>query len=123
MFRFIIRWFATALGIAAAGYILPGIQVDGVWAASLAALLLGLLNATLRPLVLLLTLPLTLVTLGAFALVINGAMLALAAAFVDGVHLSGFGSAVLGAIVISLVAGLVNWVLRPTAWTIGDVPR
>jgi uncharacterized membrane protein YvlD (DUF360 family) len=48
-------------------------------------------------------------------LVINGAMLALAATFVDGVHLSGFGSAVLGAIVISLVAGLVNWVLRPTA--------
>ncbi|RPJ77520.1 MAG: phage holin family protein [Desulfobacteraceae bacterium] len=99
----------------AAGYILPGIQVDGVWAASLVALLLGLLNATLRPILLLLTLPLTLVTLGAFALVINGAMLALAAAFVEGVHLAGFGSAVLGAIVISLVAGLVNWALRPTA--------
>jgi putative membrane protein len=66
---------------------------------------------------------LTLVTLGVFALLINGAMLALAAAFVDGVHLSGFGSAVLGAIVISLVAGLVNWVLRPTAWTIENVPR
>jgi putative membrane protein len=58
---------------------------------------------------------LTLVTLGAFALVINGAMLALAATFVEGVHLAGFGSAVLGAIVISLVAGLVNWVLRPAA--------
>jgi putative membrane protein len=88
-----------------------------VWAASLAALLLGLLNATLRPILLLLTLPLTLVTLGAFALVINGAMLALAATFVEGVHLAGFGSAVLGAIVISLVAGLVNWVLRPAYLT------
>ena len=123
MFLFIIRWLATALGIGVAAHILPGIQVDGVWAAFLAALLLGLLNATLRPILLLLTLPLTLVTLGVFALVINGAMLALAAALVDGVRLSGFGSAVLGAIVISVVAGLVNWALRPTAQTIDGAPR
>ncbi len=103
MLRFIIRWLATALGIGAAGSMLPGIQVDGVKPAILTALLLGLINATLRPVVLILTLPLTLLTLGAFALVINGAMLALAARFVEGVHLAGFGSAVLGAIVVSVV--------------------
>jgi len=56
---------------------------------------------------------LTLLTLGAFALMINGAMLALAARFVEGVHVAGFGSAVLGAIVVSLMGGLVNWALQP----------
>jgi len=113
MLRFIIRWFATALGIGAAGSMLPGIQVDGAKAAILTALLLGLINATLRPILLILTLPLTLLTLGVFALVINGAMLALAARFVEGVHLAGFGSAVLGAIVVSLVSGVVSWALQP----------
>jgi len=113
MLRFTIRWFATALGIGAAGSLLPGIQVDGAKAAILTALLLGLINATLRPILLILTLPLTLLTLGVFALVINGAMLALAARFVEGVHLAGFGSAVLGAIVVSLVSGVVSWALQP----------
>jgi len=70
--------------------------VDGVWAALVAALLLGLANVTLRPIVLILTLPLTVLTLGLFALVVNGAMLALVAGLVEGVRISGFGSAVLG---------------------------
>ncbi|MBP1777132.1 MAG: Membrane protein of unknown function [candidate division NC10 bacterium] len=113
MLRFAVRWFATALGIGAAGSLLPGIHVDGTRAVILTALLLGLINATLRPILLILTLPLTLLTFGAFALVINGAMLALAARFVEGVQLAGFGSAVLGAVVISLVGGVVNWVLQP----------
>jgi putative membrane protein len=73
---------------------------------------LGLINATIRPILLILTLPLTLLTFGAFALVINGAMLALAARFVEGVHLAGFGSAVLGAVVVSLVGGVVHWLLQ-----------
>ena len=111
--RFIIRWLATALGIGAAGSLLPGVHVDGAKPAILAALLLGLINVTLRPIVLILTLPLTVLTLGAFALVINGAMLALAARFVEGVHFAGFGSAVLGAIVVSLVGGVVNWAFHP----------
>jgi putative membrane protein len=113
MLRFAVRWFATALGIGVAGSVLPGIRVDGVRAAILTALLLGLINATFRPILLILTLPLTLLTFGAFALVINGAMLAIAARFVEGVHVAGFGSAVLGAIVVSLVGGAVNWVLQP----------
>jgi putative membrane protein len=112
MFRFAVRWFATALGIGVAGSLLPGIRVDGAGAATLTALLLGLINATIRPILLILTLPLTLLTFGAFALVINGAMLALAARFVEGVHLAGFGSAVLGAVVVSLVGGVVHWLLQ-----------
>jgi putative membrane protein len=113
MLRFAVRWFATALGIGVAGSLLPGIQVDGARAAFLTALLLGLINATFRPILLILTLPLTLLTFGAFALVINGAMLAIATRVVDGVHLAGFGSAVLGAVVVSVVGGVVSWVLQP----------
>jgi putative membrane protein len=113
MLRFAIRWLATALGIGAAGSLLPGVRVDGAKPAILAALLLGLINVSLRPILVILTLPLTLLTLGGFALVINGAMLALAVGFVEGVHLAGFGSAVLGAIVVSLVGGAVNWAFRP----------
>ncbi|MBI3084239.1 MAG: phage holin family protein [candidate division NC10 bacterium] len=113
MSAFVIRWVATALAIGVAAQVLPGIQVDGLWAASVAALLLGLVNVTLRPILLLLTLPLTVVTLGLFALVVNGAMLALVASVVKGVHVAGFGSAVLGAILISLVGSLLTWLLQP----------
>ena len=113
MLRFTVRWLATALGIGVAGSLLPGIQVDGAGAAILTALLLGLINVTIRPVLLILTLPLTLLTFGAFALVINGALFALAARFVEGVHLAGFGSAVLGAAVVSLVAGAVHWIFQP----------
>lgn len=110
---FVIRWVATALAIGVAAQVLPGIQVDGLWAAIVAALLLGLVNVTLRTILLLLTLPLTVVTLGLFALVVNGAMLALVASVVKGVHVAGFGSAVLGAILISLVGSLLTWLLQP----------
>jgi len=113
MLRFIVRWLTTAVGIGAAGYLLPGIEVDGPWAAALGALVLGLINATLRPIVLILTLPLTVLSLGFFALIVNGAMLLLVARWVPGVHVAGFGSAVLGSVVISLVGGLLNWWLRP----------
>ncbi len=113
MLRFMTRWLATALGIGAAGSILPGIRVDGALAAAIGALVLGLINATLRPVVLLLTLPLTLLTLGAFALIVNGAMLTLMSYWVSGVHVAGFGSAVLGAVVISVVGSLLNWLLQP----------
>lgn len=110
---FVIRWVATALAIGVAAQVLPGIQVDGLWAMMVAALLLGLVNVTLRPILLLLTLPLNVVTLGLFTLVVNGAMLALVAGVVKGVHVAGFGSAILGAVLISLVGGLLAWLLRP----------
>jgi putative membrane protein len=113
MSNFLVRWATTAVAIGVAAEILPGIRVNGVWAAVVAALLLGLANATLRPLLLLLTLPITVVTLGLFALVVNGAMLALVASVVKGVHVGGFWSAVLGALVISMVGGLLNWVIQP----------
>lgn len=113
MSAFLLGWVTTAAAIGVAAQLLPGIRVDSVWAAVVAALLLGLVNATLRPILLLLTLPLTVVTLGLFALVVNGAMLALVASAVKGVHIAGFGSAVLGAVLISLVGSLLTWLLGP----------
>jgi putative membrane protein len=110
---FLIRWATTALAIGVAAQILPGIQVDGVWPAIVAGLLLGFVNVTLRPVLVFLTLPLTVITLGLFVLVVNGAMLALVASVVKGVHVASFWSAVLGAIVISLVGWLLSWVMQP----------
>ncbi len=113
MLAFFLRWAATALAIGVAAQVLPGIQVDSPWAAIVAALLLGFVNATLRPILLLLTLPITVLTLGLFALVVNGAMLALVASVVKGFHVAGFGSAVLGGLVISLVGSVLTWLLQP----------
>jgi putative membrane protein len=113
MSGFLFRWLITTLAIGVVAYVLPGIHVDGIWAAIVAALLLGLINAVLRPILIFLTLPITILTFGLFALVINGAMLALVAALVEGIRVSGFGSAVLGALLISLTATLLGWLLRP----------
>ena len=113
MHSFVFRWLTTALGIGVAAQVLPGIQVDGLWPTVVAALLLGLVNVTLRPILLFLTLPLTVLTLGLFALVVNGAMLLLVASVVKGVHVAGFGSAILGAVIISLVGSLLSWLLKP----------
>ncbi len=109
---FLVRWIATALAIGVAAQVLPGIQVDGLWPTVVGALLLGLANVTIRPILLLLTLPLTIVTLGLFALIVNGAMLALVASVVKGVHVAGFGNAILGAALISLVGGLLTWLFE-----------
>jgi putative membrane protein len=89
-------------------YLLPGvIRVDSVFAALAAAFLLGVVNVILRPILVFLTLPLTLLTLGLFLLVINGLMLWLVAALVTGFHVNGFWGAVFGSILISLV----TWIL------------
>jgi putative membrane protein len=113
MLAFLIRWLATALAIGVAAYLVPGIQVDGAGAAILAALLLGLVNAVLRPVLILLTLPITILTFGLFALVVNGAMLALVAAVVEGVRVAGFLSAVIGAVLVSVAATVFTWLLKP----------
>jgi putative membrane protein len=113
MSGFLFRWLITTLAIGGVAYVLPGFHVDGPWSAVIAALLLGLINAVLRPILLFLTLPITILTLGLFALVINGAMLALVAALVEGIRVSGFGSAVIGALLISVTATLLSWLLRP----------
>ncbi|NUN14730.1 MAG: phage holin family protein [Myxococcales bacterium] len=105
---FVSRWFVTTLAVLAAVYIVPGIHSDGFAATAITALLLGLLNAFVRPILILLTLPATLLTLGLFLIVINAATLSMAAALVTGFSVSGFGSALLGAILISLVSSAIS---------------
>ena len=89
---FIARTFITAFGLWIADTLLPGIRFDGVVSLWLSALLLGVVNAVVRPLVVLLTLPITFLSLGLFILVINGLMLMMVAAFVSSFHIAGLGS-------------------------------
>jgi putative membrane protein len=105
---FIVRLIINMVAMLIISYLFPKmIRVDGFSAALVAAFLLGVVNAIIRPVLVLLTLPLTLVTLGLFLLVINGLMLWLVSAFVGGFHVSGFWGAVLGSVLISVV----SWIL------------
>lgn len=102
-----VRWLMLTVAIMAAAYLLPGITVDGVFSAFFAAATLGILNALLRPLLLLLTLPLNILTLGLFTFVINALMLMMASGVIPGFHIAGFWSAVFG----SLIIGVISWLL------------
>ena len=101
---FLLRVLVNAATIALAAALIPGIRLDGAWPALLAGVVLGLVNALVRPVLVVLTLPLTIVTLGLFLLVLNGVCLALTAWLVPGFDLDGFLPAVLGALVISVVS-------------------
>jgi putative membrane protein len=102
---FLVRWVIGALALWVASVIVPGMEIHGVGNFLLAALLLGLVNAIVRPVVFLLTLPFTIVTLGLFLLVVNALMLQIVSWLFDPLRFHSFGSAVLAAIVVSLV----NW--------------
>jgi putative membrane protein len=100
---FIVHVLVTAVLLFLLGRMVSGIRVRDGKAALVGALVLGLANAFVRPVLVLLTLPVTVVTLGLFLLVVNAAMLALAAALVDGFEIDGFGSALLGAILLAVM--------------------
>jgi len=105
----ILRLIINVIAILIIAYLFPGlIWVDGFWSALLAALLLGIVNAILRPILVFFTLPLTILTLGLFLLVINGLMLWLVSIVVSGFQVSGFWGAVLGSILISIVSWLLS---------------
>ncbi|MDP3173263.1 MAG: phage holin family protein [Phenylobacterium sp.] len=106
MVRFLIRALIAALGLWLAAALIPGVSYSGVGSLIVAALLLGIVNAFVRPVVFVLTLPLTLVTLGLFLLVVNAAMIGLVALLLGGFTVDGFVPGVLAAI----VTGAVSWV-------------
>jgi len=111
---FLIRTLISAFGLWVASAIVPGMAFRGTGSLLLAALLLGIVNAFVRPVLVLFTLPITFLTLGAFLLVINAAMLGLVAAMLDGFALAGFGSALLGSIVVSLTAWIASSTIGPS---------
>ena len=108
MTGFLLRTALVAVGLWLAARILPGLKFDDPIALVAAALLLGVFNAVLRPLAIMLTLPLTLITLGVFLAVINAAMLALAAWVLEGFHVRGFWSALFGSLVVSLTSWMAS---------------
>jgi putative membrane protein len=110
---FLIRTFISALGLWIASEIVPGVEITGWGTLMAAAVLLGIVNAVVRPLVVVLTLPITIVTLGLFLLVINAAMLGLVAWLLDGFMLDGFLSAVAGSLVVSATGWFASWYVGP----------
>ena len=113
---FWVRFFITACGLLLAAWLLEGVHFGGVLSLLFAALVLGVVNAIVRPVLVLLTLPITVITLGLFLLVLNGAMLGLAALMVPGFAIDGFWTALFGAIIVSLTGMLANWFIGPKGY-------
>ncbi len=109
----LVRTLIIALGLGLANALVPGVRIEGAVTLIVAALLLGLVNAIIRPIVVLLTLPLTLVTLGLFLFLINAAMFGLVAAMLDQFSVSGFLAAFFGAIIVSITSMLASWYIGP----------
>lgn len=108
MINMVLRIIILAAGVFLAAYLVPGINVVGYGPAIKAAILLGILNIFIKPILLLFTLPINLLTLGLFTLVINGLLLWFVGSVVSNFHVAGFLTAILGAIVISLFSILLN---------------
>jgi putative membrane protein len=110
---FLLRLAIGAFGLWLAAQIVPGMTISGAGTLVAAAFLLGAVNALVRPIVILLTLPITIVTLGVFLLVVNAMMLGLVAALLPNFQLGGLLSAVLGSIVVSLTGWVASWYVGP----------
>ncbi|THD45031.1 MAG: phage holin family protein [Bradyrhizobium sp.] len=110
---FLIRAVVVALGLWLASQIVPGVEIRSTSSLIAAALLLGIVNAIVRPILVILTLPITLLTLGLFLLVINGLMIELVAHVLDGFFVAGLGSAILTSIVVAVVSWLMSGFVGP----------
>lgn len=107
----LLIWILNAVALLIVAYVLPGISVASFWSALIAALVLGLLNTLVKPVLVLLTLPVTIVTLGLFLLVINALVFWFAGSVLKGFHVNGFWWAMLGALVYSIISGLLSRVM------------
>jgi putative membrane protein len=112
--RLLLHWILSAVAVWIVAHVVPGISVSGPVAALIAALVIGLINATLGLLLKILTFPLTLLTLGLFWFVINALMLELAAALVPGFQVRGFVAALIGAVLLSVVSSVLQWLVMPS---------
>jgi putative membrane protein len=109
--KLIIRWGLNIAGIILAAYLVKGFDVTFL-AAIFGFILLGFINATIRPVLILLTLPINLVTLGLFTLVINGLMLWLVSAVIKGFDIANFGAALLSALIIMIISSIVSMLIK-----------
>jgi putative membrane protein len=108
MFGFFLRWSINLLALVIAGSVIPGIRIQSIEMGIIAAGILGIVNAVIRPVVLIFTLPINLLTLGLFTLVINAALLKLVSDLVPGFVIESFGAAFLGALLVSLISWVLN---------------
>ena len=108
MNRFLAHWLVVSIALGAVAWILPGVGIASWPALLVAALVLGLVNAVVRPILVLLTLPITIVTLGLFYLVVNGAAFTLAAMVVPGFAVEGCGWAIVGALMVSVISWFIG---------------
>lgn len=110
--KWIIRWGLNILAIMLTAYIVPQFDVNTWWVAIIASIVLAILNAIVRPIIIVLTLPINLLTLGLFTLVINGFILWLTSKVIDGFIVQGFGTAILAALVLTIVSAVINWFVK-----------
>lgn len=110
---FALRLLISALGLWLASRIVPGVTISGTGTLILAALLLGIVNAVVRPVIVFLTLPITVLTLGLFLWVVNAAMLGLVAGLLQDFRIAGLGSALLAAAVVGLTGWVASWYIGP----------
>ncbi len=115
MYMFFVRTGAVALALVLAAEIVPGIRIDSVTTALLSAVVLGLLNTLIRPILIILTLPITILTLGLFLIVINSIMFAVAAWLLSGFVVETYIAAVIGSLLVTAVSIVVNRSVRATA--------
>ena len=104
----LIRWLFLTVAILVAAHLIQGFEVKGFWSAFLAAAILGVLNALFRPVLIILTLPINILTLGLFTFVINAVLIMMVSGVVGGFEVHGFWSALLGSLIISIVSWLLN---------------
>jgi putative membrane protein len=112
MLGLLFQWLLYAIALLIVSRIVPGFQVEGLWPAMIASLVIGLLNATIGFFLKIITFPLSILTLGIFLLVINGLMIMLASSIVRGFHVRSFGSAFFGAIVLALLGMLIRAITK-----------
>lgn len=106
--KLFIKWLIAALALLLTAYLVPGITVSSFYIALIVAVLLGIVNIVLRPILVVLTLPINILTLGLFIFIINGLLFWFLASFVQGFEVDGFWTAVIGAIIVSLISWFGN---------------
>ncbi len=110
--KLIAKWLLSAASLLVVAYLYSGVQIKSYSAALIAALVIGLFNSVLRPILVILTLPVTVVTLGLFLFVINALMFWSAAGILDGFHVSGFGAALIGSLIYSVLGVVIDSALQ-----------
>lgn len=109
MSRLIFKWIAFSLIIMFVAWLIPGVSIENFWVAMIAAVVIALINTIIKPILMLLTLPINIISLGFFTLVINAVLFMFVAYVVPGIEVSGFVSAFLGSLLLAIFGAFISW--------------